>query len=417
MMKIIKIICSGLLVFSSIFAGGGSVYSRYGLGDVYFGTSARISAMGGLGLSLSDKNYINNLNPAGWNRINLTRIESGISLSANKLKDESSKSVYNDFNFNGFSIILPLQRDYGITLAGGMMPVTNVQYNITTNVTEGDENYNLTYKGSGGLSKLFLGLSYRHATDISFGASFEFYTGKNEYTSGIYFQNSSQNYNSEYVTTCNFKGIGWNFGIISNDLSKLIDQQFISDLRIGLTYNYVGKLDTDILNISNTIVYSEILGDTTSSGRYDTNIPESFGTGLSFKLDENYLFTFDYLTQFWKNLNFAGNEATGLRNLQKIGIGFEYNRHASQFDSFWEQMIFRCGLSFENTQYRINGKDIKQIVGGGGFSIPMGAQSYLDFGFQYGRRGTATSGLLKEDFFKADISFSFGDLWFIRTER
>ena len=76
-MKIFNIIVFTGIVFTTIFAGGGSVYSRYGLGDVYLNTSARTLGMGELNIAQADNNYFNSLNPAGWHNVKFTRFETG----------------------------------------------------------------------------------------------------------------------------------------------------------------------------------------------------------------------------------------------------------------------------------------------------------------------------------------------------
>lgn len=416
-MRTIKFIIFTLLLNISLFAGGGSVYSRYGLGDVYFGVSARTLGMGGLGIAQAD-NYLNNLNPAGWNRIKFTRFETGLSYMSQKLEDQSGSSSFTDFSFMGFSFGLPLEKDLGLSLVGGLQPVSNVQYDISDVKTDGSNQYEEYFNGEGGLSKAFIGVSYRLPFDVALGTSFEYYSGTNKYISGFDFPNDADSYAGEYITKLQFNGIGWNFGIISNNFSELLNLNFIDDLRVGITFNVVGNLTTDSLLTSKSIITSSsYYSDTLAESSVYTDMPDRFGAGLSMKIEKNYTITLDYLTQYWSDFSIDGKKSVGLRNLNKYSFGFEYNRNATPFSSFWEQIVFRGGLSFENTQYRIKGKGIDQLAFSAGFSLPVGFSSSLDIGLQYGYRGTTDSGLLKEKFLKADVSLSFGELWFFRQDR
>jgi len=85
--------------------------------------------------------------------------------------------------------------------------------------------------------------------------------------------------------------------------------------------------------------------------------------------------------------------------------------------TFWEQMVWRAGLSFEQTQYQINGTGINQYSVGGGFGLPMGSENSLDISIQYSTRGTTESNLLKEDRITLNLGFSLGEVWFIRQEK
>ena len=62
--------------FTSLYAkDGGSVYTRYGLGDIRYYQSGRSVGLGGIGAAIFSNYSINRLNPAGWTTLNRTRYE------------------------------------------------------------------------------------------------------------------------------------------------------------------------------------------------------------------------------------------------------------------------------------------------------------------------------------------------------
>jgi hypothetical protein len=110
-----------------------------------------------------------------------------------------------------------------------------------------------------------------------------------------------------------------------------------------------------------------------------------------------------------------------------ISAGTEYRPIRELGASFWNQIILRGGLSYEQTQYVINNTGINQLAVYGGFSVPLSYANTIDIGVQYSTRGTTkvlpVSGsndfipLNKESGFRIAIGLSLGDIWFVREEK
>ena len=73
--NLIKILFMFLAVNQLLFAQGGPIYSRYGIGDLIPSHTARRMGFGGLGIGISDRLYLSGVNPASWNDVNLTHFE------------------------------------------------------------------------------------------------------------------------------------------------------------------------------------------------------------------------------------------------------------------------------------------------------------------------------------------------------
>ncbi len=126
---------------------------------------------------------------------------------------------------------------------------------------------------------------------------------------------------------------------------------------------------------------------------------------------------FDFVNQNFSEYTVGGVKSAYLRDLRRYSLGFEYRHNSGRFGSTWEQIIWRAGLSYQESQYKVNGKGIDELAAYAGFSFPMGVDNSIDFGFKYGIRGTTDNNLVKENIFSAIITINFGDLWFIRPER
>lgn len=418
-MKILKIIILFALLSQLIFAEGGSIYTRYGVGDILNTNSARRLGMGSLGISLPDQSYLNYLNPAAWSKLDLTRFEVGLDYQGNLTDDAIESKFYSNYHFSGFTFGFPIDKDYGISVAFGMVPLTNVNYEVAESKAEDESNpfsevFNLDYKGNGGLSKIFIGMSYKLPFDFFVGASFDYYTGKTEYKSSIDFSDNSDFTDATFTKKFSYRGNGGTFGLISSDLSKMLAIDKVRNLRFGLMLNYFSKLDTDTSLTSSTSI-GTINND---KDIIKTEIPFKLGFGMSFTWDENYLILIDYLYQPWSKFKSNGHKSYFLQDYSKASVGMEYGTRQTRFtDTFWEQLLLRGGLSYERTQYTFYGESINKFSVSLGVSMPLGLNNSIDIAFEYGIRGTNDSNLIKENLFNAAISFSFGELWFIRQER
>lgn len=412
-----KILFFALIAFTNIFfASGGSVYTRIGLGELNYNFSARRFGLGELGLSIADRDYLSYANPASWNTLGLTRFETGYMINSVNQKTSNSSVFNSNSYYTGLMFGFPIDRQNGVSLVGGIVPYSNVAYELIA-----DEQNTLvdphktTFKGDGGIFKLFFGTTYRLPFGLSLGASFDYYNGKINNTTSVDFGDSSTFHDASFLREFSYHGIGGTFGLISNDLSKYFGGGDFKDFRLGLTFSPQIQLSSDT-----TITFTSLVGNSEfKSGVLKTKLPSRIGVGASFKLTDNYLFTLDYLTQSMSQLEWGTAKSRQLQDISKYSFGVEYS---PSYDAvgFWKQLSLRGGISYENTPYVFNGTTINQLSIYAGLSIPMRFEysiNSLDIGFQYARRGTSDNNLIQEDLFKINFSLSFGELWFIPTER
>ena len=398
---------------------GGSVYSRYGIGYIQNTHSGRRLGMGGLGIAVADEDYINFLNPAGWYKLQQTRLELGFTYDGIELDDGKQQARHSDASLSGLTIGFPVDRDYGITFSFGLVPVTNVSYDVLGTESyhlnvDIEDDYVVSYSGKGGLSQVYLGMTYKTPFDIILGATYEYFVGKIEYITALSFTNSDIFTDVDYTSTKSYYGPGATFGLISNDFAPVFGFDNIENLRVGLIYTLYADLNTDT-TLSSTSIAGLIEHE---DGTVKTKIPARFGAGVSFTWKKNYLFLLDYLYQPWSEYRYNNIPDLNLKNQHRLSLGFEYrNVDKRSKDSFWEQFDLRGGLSFEDSQYQAFGENIKQMMLHFGFSFPIGNFNTVDIGLAYGFRGKTGSNLIRENIFRGTVSVSLGELWFVREER
>lgn len=410
----INIFLALFLISSQIFASGGSIYTRFGLGDLYHSNNAMQISLGGLGTSVINKLYVNTNNPASIYQISNTKFGASISSNTSYLNDGSSNATYTHVKFSGFHIAFPVKESLGIGFILGTKPYSSVNYEVVQ--FDNPENNNVSneiYKGSGGLSKVFLGFSVLLPMDVAFGATFDYYSGNIQYSSSYFYADSVNLYDSYFINEFQYKGLGATFGLESPDLSEIFDLKNVSNFRVGLTYEVSGAINTD----SAKVVRTTIGESTYEESKFDTKIPYKFGAGLSFTINDKYLVVLDYLYQPWSQYEQNGLKSSFLRDLSRYSLGFEVGDYNKRFASFWELIKYRGGLSYEQTQYEINGEGINQLGIHAGLSLPLGPDNSIDIGLMYGIRGTNDSNLIEENIVRATFSINLGEYWFIRRER
>ena len=390
-----------------------STYTRYGVGDIYYSYSARTLSMGHSGTAMLNSDYVEVLNPASWSSLSKVRFELSFAYDELRLSNSGETKYYGDGLFKGVTFGFPISEVHRIALAFGVVPYSRINYEVSENIIDSvTGNYNTTYLGKGGLSKIFIGSTYQLPGELLIGATLEYYFGNIKYTSKLAFENTTY-FPSEYELNYAPKGFGTTIGLITPDLSGLLDSSLISNLRLGLSTNIVGKLNTDTSFVST----SSSLVDTISTGKTKMEVPLRLNLGLHITFVNVYNIAVDYFYQPWTEFKLSEINQSNLSDVHRISLGFEYRPQRVPGVSFWEQIMFRAGLSYEMSQYNFNGNELKQYSVFGGFALPLSPENTVDLGFEYSVRGTKEDNLLEENFLRINFGISFGDIWFIRYDK
>jgi len=127
---IIILLVVSFTAFQTNFASGGSLYTRYGVGDIFHYYSARHMSLGGGGYSLITNGVLDPINPASWSGLKFTRFNLGIIYDGMNLANNNQTRFYSTTKFSGFNLGFPLERDLGLSFVMGLLPVSNVEYEV-----------------------------------------------------------------------------------------------------------------------------------------------------------------------------------------------------------------------------------------------------------------------------------------------
>lgn len=407
-----------ILLFSvyNLNAQSSSVYSRYGIGDLELGYSAKMISIGELGITQLDPDHLVVSNPASWSALNRTRIEFSFGYKGVLISDANQSNFTSETDFKGFTIGFPASRAIGVGVVAGLVPYSRVSYKAIESVKSENvllPSYKVSYEGKGGLSKIFLGSSIGLPFGISAGATLDYYFGNQNYFSTVEFDNTELNVNTIYENNRTATGFGTTVGLISSNLATDFNLKFLSDLRLGFSFDYLGKLNTDSIYTST----ANYLLDTISIANAEMKVPARFSGGISFALAESYNVSLDFMYQPMSKFTFNNQTDANLRDANKYSAAFEYKPKRTVGMTTWEQIVWRFGLSYEQTQYIFNGKGINQYSVFGGLSYPLGIENSIDLAVQYFTKGTTESNLINENSIRIYLGVSFGELWFLNFEK
>ncbi|KAB2859101.1 MAG: hypothetical protein F9K09_03590 [Flavobacteriales bacterium] len=432
MQKISSYIFILLIAFSSLEAHAqattNSPYSRYGVGILRPESTNQNFALAGTGIATRSFNSINLINPASFSELGITTFEVAATNNSLRMTDGKQNQYQNHPHISYIALGFPVIRNkWG--MAFGAKPYSNVGYDystITIDPNAGGVSY--YYKGEGGLSNLFLGnalkfkidstsmISFGHQLSFLFGNIFNdrkvilsglpsalnFWSTENTHTAdftnsfGVYYQKHFFNSKKErYVLS---------FGAIYALASELKSK------KTETIRTFIGNIDFG--SIMDTISYSEDAPTT-------TQLPSSVGGGLSLEKENKWLIALDVKSTNWGNIK-LNETITNYKNNLSISSGFELIPKYDAFNSYFKRVKYRLGVRYSTAYLSINNQDISEYGITFGLGLPLKRTDTsvpsINLGVEYGNRGIASNGLIKETFVNLNFGLTINDRWFIKRK-
>lgn len=403
-------------VFATIAEAGGPVYSRFGIGDLNYFASSRSYAMGGVGVGLFGDGFINRLNPAGLAGISSTRFSGTFEYSNYNSTDPTGSARYARGDFGGLSVAVPVSKEYGVVFVGELTPYSTVNYAIGRDNSQLGITSNQQFIGSGGISQFSIGSSVSITDRLNAGFKINYLAGTILQTTKLTFTDNSYS-NNELTLGEHYSGISFTLGATYGGLGDIFNLAILKPLVLGFVIETPASLD----------LREEHL--TSASGQYDTtsisygtsDIPALVALGASYTFTDRYIVAADIAMQDWSNAKTFGIHPTELRNSMRIGAGMEIlpSKDAS---TYLGHVIYRAGFYYNSSYIQVHDQSTGAYYGvdayffTAGLGLPIGPESHLDLGLQFGTNGTTQNNLQKDTIFRITASISGSELWFVRLE-
>jgi hypothetical protein len=395
-------------------ANGGSIYSRYGIGDLRYTLSTRVISMGGTGAAVRPASSINDLNPALWSDIPRVRFTAAALYESFWTTDGTTSAHLAGATFNGLALAIPIDSAHGVVFGAGLVPYSRVNYKVTGPVEQDGFEYTLSQTGEGGVSKAFAGATVEPFAGMSVGAQFDFYFGSNRYIMVQEFQSTYTG--AEFTRVEHFRGPGATIGLLYDALGSVLGLPEGRGMAIGLT---VASNARPAVTTERVYHYdaapSNTPDDTLAGGEGTLTIPVSITGGVSYTA-HNFIAAADVRYQDWGGTTFETTELVSLTKSYRVSAGVEFTRDAAQGVPAARRLTYAFGAYHDAGYLDVGGERISESGVTAGFSFPIYNETRLSLAGGFGMRGS-TDGLLQEDkIFRISASMDITEFWFQRPE-
>ncbi|MDR1543255.1 MAG: hypothetical protein LBS50_02360 [Prevotellaceae bacterium] len=395
-----------------------SPYTRFGYGRLVDASFGRTSAMGGSTLAFRSKSTINPANPAAYSCIDSTSFlfEFGVSgLLSNYAANGVSASKFTG-NLDYFAMQFPITKWLG--MSAGIIPYSFAGYNFSTKDstqmphTTNDSVYihnNEAFKGQGGISQVYLGLSFDLWKRLSLGINGYYMFGSIMHTKAVSISSSEGNaaYESSSQSDLSVRSFNMRFGLqyrqpLRNNRDLLI---------FGAIYEFQSPLKSTYEVSSISLNATDSIVNTSSGYKFD--LPNVYGGGISYLIDNKWLIMADFQYQQYAKTQFMSKTDT-LNNRMKIAAGVEYI-HKPNGNRYIDRISWRLGGNYTNSYINVNGYGTRDFALTAGVGFPFrNSKSAVNFYFEYGKIGTLTKSQLQEQYFRFGINLTLNENWFFK---
>lgn len=411
-----------------------SPYTRFGFGRINGLQSAYHIGQGGLSYTDAHYHQVNLSNAATYAHIARQLPVFDVALNSELIEASSSSSsrLYKTTEVANFTLGLPTGKHSGLVFS--YQPFSKMGYNVTDSLLTVDSvsQANL-YKGQGNINRLVMG--YAHKLYKSDSSNFSVSLGLNaSYLFGSISNLRQQQFESGsgYLSflekdSTNIKSFTFEGGLYAKYSSKKMHYSlgvlYSPTFNLNAKNEYVSYLYLNNINaVVDTLQSSELQSGTVT-------LPGSLGIAFS----ANYNHTFGGGIQFTqRNLsNYSENflsvtTNSYFTNSNELNAGFWFKPSKSEFfvqGSSMKNAIYKAGFRYSALGLNINSVEIKEMAVSLGLSFPLvssGSYSSINFGIEFGTRGTKDQNLIEERFIRAKIGIAITpsrtDRWFVKRK-
>ncbi len=193
----------------------------------------------------------------------------------------------------------------------------------------------------------------------------------------------------------------------------------------SVSYKLEGKLTSrNTRNISAVTFYNDLdysivqsLDDETATERL--TLPSELKLGLGIGESKKWLVGAQVVAASQGDLANYYNVSSRVsyEKAMRYSIGGYFVPNYNSFTSYFKRIVYRAGIKYEETGLVMDSQSIKDKGVSFGFGLPItGSFSNINFGFELGKRGTTSSGLVQENYVKFSVGLSFNDRWFVKRK-
>lgn len=391
--------------------GQTSPYSRFGYGILDDGASPAQIALGTTGYAMNNGRQINSMNPASYACIDTLTFLFDIGVNAKQVWDKEGDN--HGRKFSGGLTNINLQFPLGKYMGGsiGLMPYSQVGYSFGNEIANGQN----TYQGSGGINRLYAGVSGRLFKGFTIGANVSYLFGNviNDVYSVATGQSTTLFERAMEIRDYDFRfGAQYSFAPAKDNKVTLGVVFSPGQSFHGRTYGVYYDVTAAENNSSEK---PDTIGYTHLTGKYTR--PYTLGAGINYQLSTRLMVEADFTYQPWKDVKYSemeGFEDYHFNNRWKAALGAQFQPNPR--GNYAQRIQYRLGAYYNHDYILARGNNVNDFGVTLGFGLPAPVNRWtktvVNVALEYRRRTSSPVRLLTEDYLQITVGINFNELWF-----
>ncbi|MDC0643486.1 hypothetical protein OAP39_02705 [Flavobacteriaceae bacterium] len=401
-----------------------SPYSLGGLGDVTFRGNAINRMMGGISV-YADSIHANLNNPASLGELKLTTFSVGVHYRNTQLISDATNEDVASGSLDYIAVSIPTKH---FSFSFGVMPFSSVGYQLQSLDDTNEQNILNRYEGKGGVNKTFISVGLKVFKFLNIGGTFNFNFGS--ISSDASRQEENVDFGTFLRNSSQIRGIDYQLGAhLKVPLSKKFSIDAFATFSPEHSLTSENEQSFFTRSVSTQTVGTVIEVDLADQNldKVDLTIGSKYELGLGFGQDKKWLLGAQYTAINSGNFqnDFIQLNNVSYENGSRLSVGGYFIPNYSSITNYWKRMAFRAGFRQEISGIMINNTSLEETGISFGVSLPLGGYysaanvagySSLNIGFELGKRGVNTNGLIEENYWSIRLGASLNDLWFIKRK-
>ncbi len=391
-------------------------YSRYGIGEIFTGTSVAQRGAGSASVAVSQPFSINTDNPASYGGLSLTTYELGAMGSRRSVISGTRNAQTGTATLSYLRLAFPVAKGVGVAL--GLQPESRTYYHLVDTGSYSGMGLAINeYIGGGGLNQAFIGAGGGYK-----GFRMGFHLG---YTFGTFstFRNrffpetdSARTFGAEFEKQLAVGGLTYKLGAqYTTQLSGLMG------LRVGAAATlrqHVNVESTELWTAYRSSASTGLIRDTAFYQQGTTGkmvLPLQYSAGAQLFYGNQWAVMADFSATQWKDYSVLGVRDSLADQSWKIAVGAEYTPLNTVSAKYLQRVTYRLGFQYGSDPYFVGGAQPTFVMGTAGMSLPFRRSTdRVHLALEVGRRSSAASFSLKENFTRFLVGISLNDRWFVK---
>ena len=323
-----------------------------------------------------------------------------------------------DANFQYVSMAFPVTNWIG--MAASIEGVSFVGYEQNFEGEIDDYEYESSFLGTGGLSKVVIGIGAEVSKGFSLGVNANYIFGPIDFERDINYSDNSF-YDYYGVVGASIHGFQFAFGSqLELPLSKK------DKVVIGATYEPAAKLNGkmtvqtfQVLSFydGTSSVSKKISIDDYEEGDMTFDYPEAYGAGVMYHRGEQLSLGADFYLQKWSDISAtSGLELDNLSDRMNLSVGMEYQPDYMS-PKYFDRVSYRLGAHYSKNYIKDNSEDIFDYGINFGVGLPLRySRTTFNIGFEFGKMAALSNATLEENYAKVLLSCSLHEMWFFKRK-